>query len=632
MPGKKEYSAGNADPFNIDGDVPELPTLEAVDRELYGKIDAPESGRQVAKPIALEDIQPDLTQPRRAIPPAVRGQWEGDPEDIPGVLGQWHILAKQYSPFDIDVVKLLGGLIDLAPNTDERNPIVDEYLALIGLAASIHRDGLANPITVSAQGGSYVVETGERRLLAHWLLWNYVDAGKYGRIPARVVDQADVWRQAAENGARRPLNAIGMSRQLALLIMDMYRGDPGVKFDRYRDLVLPGECDRRFYAQVSNGNQYPVKRGMGQRVLDVTGLKSMEQVRQYRGLLGIRDDIWMQADVENWAEFRIRSVVDAIKPEPVTPADNTVTAVTVQPNAVTQPQHEPAQKPISVNRPITKGDRVMMKAAMQEWQARVVWTVDGIAGNNLATLMYIDEKEQIKKAYQYTHLLRLVEPEPEAAPPPAAKEPLPVLTFDELPGLVMDDTEVWHNGVRFRQGEDVNHIAGRKAVTVTFRRVDDAVYVVLEVITDQGSYISCCPITELTKPAPVMGTPPLTPPQIQGGETTASLQLSRPAPAKPEYTAPNDNRAMADEMRLASMLAKLQGLAELTGDHGMRDTCNYLRTVTPAQIKREVKQTSLAEYQEKVSAAMFQSSEYLYGIARQINALLEKMLDAAQGK
>jgi hypothetical protein len=134
----------------------------------------------------------------------------------------------------------------------------------------------------------------------------YVDAGKFARIPAVVKERADVWRQAEENAARRPLNAIGIARQLALLIMDMYDGE---EFGRFEAVVLPGECDRAYYAQVANGQAWPIKRGMGQAVLTATGLKSKYQISNYRRLLGIEDEMWVQADLENWAEGRIREVV-----------------------------------------------------------------------------------------------------------------------------------------------------------------------------------------------------------------------------------------------------------------------------------------------------------------------------------
>jgi len=349
MAKKKGYADSSPldEPTNVTSEPAANLTMQEVDAAVYGRIDIPETGNQVAKPLPLQEIYPDLTQPRRAIPITVRGQWDGDPDDLPAILGNWHLMARKASPVDIDVVKLLMGVGDPA-GSDERNPVVDEYLELIALAASIHRDGLVNPITVTAQGGQYVIETGERRVLAHWLLAHFVDSGKYEKIAARLVDKSDVWRQAAENGVRRPLFAVGMARQLALLIMDMYRDDPGEKFMFYRDMVLPGEVDRKFYAQVANGNAYPVKPGMSQRILDVTGLKNVARIAEHRSLLRVPDEVWVEADTDNWTLGGILAHLDTLKPAvAVSQGDNTFQNWKVLPDAVTEPEPPDEDKPDS---------------------------------------------------------------------------------------------------------------------------------------------------------------------------------------------------------------------------------------------------------------------------------------------
>ena len=324
-----KYGDGAASPFGNGGGSLEKLTTEVYDMETG--IEA--SGRIVAKRLPIGEIWPDVRQPRRAIPLSLRGEWDGDPDKAGHILGMWHEAAETVLRRNIKVHELLmqydGGTID--PGVDEdgkpipKPPIVEDYLDLVTLAASIRSQGLQNPIRVVPRGGgSHTVESGERRLMAHHLLALH-GHHDYERIPATVMNdpRGSVWRQAAENGARKPLNAIGMARQLALLIMDMYEGDPGVAFDDYETLVLPGECDRRFYAQVANGNNWRVKRGFGQRVLDVTGLKSAGQIRQYRALLSIPDELWVRADVENMTEFGIRQLQSPSK------QDYTVTTVTV---------------------------------------------------------------------------------------------------------------------------------------------------------------------------------------------------------------------------------------------------------------------------------------------------------------
>lgn len=287
--------------------------VAATDAAIYGDL-RDRSAPVMVRAIPIGDIWPDVRQPRRAIPPGIRAEWDGDPDAVMDMLASWHAATEQIIGAGINLHEQI-----MAYDGQEfeiEDPVALEYLELVSLAASILRDGLTNPITVVKvhQGAMdrWVIETGERRWLAHHLLRHFAHQ-KFERIAAREVQSTNVWKQAAENGARRPLNAIGMARQLALLLMDMHDGAPGVKFDPFEALVFPGECDRKFYAQVRNGQLYQVKRGYMQRVLDVTGLRSRNQVAQYRNLLNLPDADWMQADLENWTEFKCRSVLDAIR-------------------------------------------------------------------------------------------------------------------------------------------------------------------------------------------------------------------------------------------------------------------------------------------------------------------------------
>lgn len=287
-----------------------------VDAQIYGgeSLTELDTGRMVGQPINIMDIWPDMKQPRRAIPLVVRGQWDGNPELAAAVLSDWHQLAEHDLSDMIEVRYLLRGLDKEYTREDEAAAM--GFVDLVGLAGSILHEGLNHPISVVRQGSRYVIESGERRWLAYHLLRVYEDADKYATIPAHVKTKADAWAQAAENGARKSLNAIGMARQLALLIMDMYEGEDGLPFGEFDHVVLPGECDRKFYAQVADGKLWPVKRGMGTRVLHVTGLKSAAQVSQYRRLLSIPDRLWMEADENDWPEFVIRENVSEPKPRP----------------------------------------------------------------------------------------------------------------------------------------------------------------------------------------------------------------------------------------------------------------------------------------------------------------------------
>ena len=271
--------------------------MKDVNRYLVKGLEQVEGTPIVAKPILLDEILPDMRQPRRAIPLAVRRKGE---RTIGGMLRAWQEMV------GIDAVPLLMAGGEGFEVSEYEGGLVADFVDLCKLANSILQDGLDNPISVaSMEGGEgYLLESGERRLLAHHLLKMYVDADKYGRIAARVLDRHSVWRQASENGTRSPLNAIGLARQLALLIMDMYPAD---SWRTYDEMVGIGQCDRAYYAQVA---EHRIARGYGQRVLTVTGLKSMDMVQKYRRLLTIPDAIWDEADIGNWTEWRIRGVLN----------------------------------------------------------------------------------------------------------------------------------------------------------------------------------------------------------------------------------------------------------------------------------------------------------------------------------
>lgn len=311
--------------FMSDDDAPQIskPTLAQVDAAIYGDgaVAIPDSGRQVNKPVSLDVITPDPTQPRREVPVTVRKKAR---EQKMAEWLVWYQMAERLAGKEIPLTALLRGegeapesavgeddpVAEGKPREIKRTgkPLVDDFMELVSLAASIHRDGLANAITVTSRGmDRYQIETGERRYQAFKLLYGALQDEKFARIPARVVDKIDIWRQAAENGSRKPLNAIGMARQLALLIMELNKGRDGISylpFDKFES-----ECDRAFYAQVADGNIHRIPKGSSERILQATGLKSQRQIAYYRALLNIPDDVWMTADEEGWAEFRIREHV-----------------------------------------------------------------------------------------------------------------------------------------------------------------------------------------------------------------------------------------------------------------------------------------------------------------------------------
>lgn len=297
----------------------ESPSMTEVDQAIFGapggSLDQLDSGRVVARPTPISTIWADVKQPRRAIPLSIRMHWDGNPGDVPKLLDQWLKVAQDGAGVAFNVAALLNGEGE-GFDTDNFPSISQEFLALVRLAQGIKADGLINPITVIESDGKLLIESGERRWLAYHLLNMYLGE-TWARIAAAKGNTNDsVWRQATENTARRALNPIGMARQIALLIMAA-RGTPpmasGTQYLEYEDIVKNGTCDRRYYAQVADGNIHRIPKGMGERIQGAMDL-SMEQLSRYRSLLRLTDDelvndaLWTRADVENWPERAMREI------------------------------------------------------------------------------------------------------------------------------------------------------------------------------------------------------------------------------------------------------------------------------------------------------------------------------------
>lgn len=291
-------------PFVMDA---ETPTFESVDRQGYGGPLLAKLDKHItAKPIPLTDIDPHPSQPRRTVPFAVRQVWDGNIETLFETWFNAVETERGDSGFDLKIL--------LTPEGDEvRNhaplPVESALLGLVDLAASILRSGLTNPITVVRDEDKYRLETGERRWLAYHLLYFHTQDEQWAKIPARVMDTFSLWRQAGENNARDNLNAIGKTRQLALLIMDLYR-QQGTLFQPYEKLVKRNGCDREFYAQVEDSGRWRIPHGKAELLLNATGLKSLRQLSQYRALLSLPDKAWMIADDTNLSEYRLRQILD----------------------------------------------------------------------------------------------------------------------------------------------------------------------------------------------------------------------------------------------------------------------------------------------------------------------------------
>lgn len=314
------------------GSIPSPLTVQELTDAVYGEIAAVDAQRIEAIPTDIFTIHADVIQPRRTVVSEIRHLWNGKPDTIHALLDEWFraVVRERYAGISelieekerrrhaqFDLRGYLDGEGDVVGEDYKRGPIETSFLRIVTLAASIRRDGLTNPITVAPFGmDAYRLETGERRWLAYHLLHAFFD-GKDGRpderehwrkIPARNVGEASVWRMANENNVRSDLNAIAKARQLSLLIIDLY-SRRGSMFRDYVELVSSNNCDRAFYAQVSDGDQYPIPRGAGDRLLNAMGFGSKSLLREYRQLLDIPDPVWQWADDLNWTQGRLRQLI-----------------------------------------------------------------------------------------------------------------------------------------------------------------------------------------------------------------------------------------------------------------------------------------------------------------------------------
>lgn len=285
-------------------------TSEMTDSAIFGNIAEVDAGRQVAKPISIFDIYPDPLQPRRAIPSPVRAYWDGRPSTTPALFNSWYNLAVEERGEEFKIEPYLLAL-DEVTRPEQMGPIDTAFISILEMAANIRSNGLTNPITVANSGTGYRLETGERRWLAYHVLNTYFEdeQEKWGRIPARVVENFSVWRQASENNARANLNAISKARQLAILIMDLCQKHHGDNFRTYEQVTNQGDSDRAFYAQVADGDAYPTPKGTGELVMTAGGFKTSSQMREHRALLKLPDEVWRIADDLNWTQGRIRQLV-----------------------------------------------------------------------------------------------------------------------------------------------------------------------------------------------------------------------------------------------------------------------------------------------------------------------------------
>jgi hypothetical protein len=125
----------------------------------------------------------------------------------------------------------------------------------------------------------------------------------------------ELLEQLARDNKRREWNAIDRARGFASLLMAIYR-EKGVRFQAFEELVPEGACDRIYYAQVAAGELYRIPRGKGQLLSNAIGLKNTQQLRDYRALLRLPDNLWDYANTHNLTEFEIYEWHNSLQEEP----------------------------------------------------------------------------------------------------------------------------------------------------------------------------------------------------------------------------------------------------------------------------------------------------------------------------
>jgi ParB-like chromosome segregation protein Spo0J len=296
---------------------PQNNSLLELDAELYGKIAAVDAQVERLKAIDIFTIEPDPQQPRRAMPSAVRAHWNGDPRTIGDLFAVWWQLVQDErgKEFSLPAYLVEQDEITHSDRLDDPGPIEAALLEVIDLAVSIRRDGLANPITVvplptdKLMPERYRLETGERRWLAHHLLYQFFESveerERWIKIQAREMKTVSVWRQAAENSARQNLNAIGKARQFAILLMDLWERDE--KDPKTFKPMSAFGTERAYYAQAANLSLPYGKREM---LLKIMGVKSAAELTRCRKLLTLPDEMWVRGDDQNLSQDVLLKIVD----------------------------------------------------------------------------------------------------------------------------------------------------------------------------------------------------------------------------------------------------------------------------------------------------------------------------------
>ncbi|PSN80984.1 hypothetical protein C8B47_03655 [filamentous cyanobacterium CCP4] len=303
MANKKRQLGNRADDY-MQEDKPETFGEREYDDDVFAALDAE---TVTTDEIPIDSIHADPTQPRAIFPYEIGSDRDGDPAKMPERLQAWAELLYD-TDNDIPIVKILKGQAEPSQFKTGQG-FVDKFVDLLELAYKIRNVGLLQRIGIRASVGGYTIIYGERRWTAFHILDHFLPGEDFSTIPAKVADVSEwvIAKMQAQENVREEPNAIGKARMFAKLLMAAYADNPDAKFDPPHTINAP-DCDRPWYAQVSNGDVWRIPRGMGAEFETALGI-STATMRKYRNLLKLTDNykvnnlIWNLADQHDWAEY-----------------------------------------------------------------------------------------------------------------------------------------------------------------------------------------------------------------------------------------------------------------------------------------------------------------------------------------
>lgn len=278
--------------------------------ERLKKLPRPEDGQAAeakeVQDLALDLIVPDPIQARRPIPELLRLNWlSGTPlfdiltdwaeEAAEAIAKDWEHKQPDHKVQEVRWGDWIEGQVEPREVTSP-DPTVGLWIQLVQLAANIYLEGLHRPIIVFPLNDTYFqIMCGERRFLAYNFL-DWMGYPGYKLIPVKILDDYNPYYQAIENGVREDLNAIGVARQLAILL----------KVTNNHVVTPQASVGQNWYAEAADLSP---PYGKGDQIAVMLGLPNWRTASRYRKLLTLPTQVWHLADEFSWTEGRLRGMM-----------------------------------------------------------------------------------------------------------------------------------------------------------------------------------------------------------------------------------------------------------------------------------------------------------------------------------